>query len=151
MLEAGAKNIPLMQYLIQQLRLTKKERMNELREFFPDAKNEDWELKIAGQRVQIIRDTSAGKGTIKFSDTEIVHSNDRSLAALLGGSPGASTSVSDMLGLIETCFPQKLDEWKPKLKEMIPSYGEKISDNPELIAEIKSLTVNALELDKLKK
>ncbi|WP_164671159.1 malate dehydrogenase (quinone) [Virgibacillus doumboii] len=151
MLAAGAKNIPLMQYLIQQLRLNKKERMNELREYFPDAKGEDWELKIAGQRVQVIKDTSAGKGTIQFSDTEVVHSHDQSLAALLGGSPGASTSVSDMIGLIETCFPQKLDEWKPKLKEMIPSYGEKLSDKPELIAEIKSSTMTGLELDKLKK
>lgn len=151
MLAAGAKNISLMQYLIQQLRLNKKERMNELREYFPDAKEKDWELKIAGQRVQVIKDTSAGKGTIKFSDTEIVHSKDQSLAALLGGSPGASTSVSDMLGLIETCFPQKLNEWKPKLKEMIPSYGEKLSDKPELVAETKSSTMKALKLDELKK
>ncbi|ALX49012.1 malate dehydrogenase (quinone) [Lentibacillus amyloliquefaciens] len=148
MLAAGLKNISLLQYLIQQLRLTKKERMNELREFFPDAKDEDWELKIAGQRVQVIKDTSASKGTIQFSDTEVVHSHDRSLAALLGGSPGASTSVSDMIGLIETCFPQKMDEWKPKLKEMIPSYGENLSDKPELIAEIKSSTIRALELDR---
>ncbi|SFD89487.1 malate dehydrogenase (quinone) [Lentibacillus persicus] len=146
MLAAGAKNIPLMQYLIQQLRLTKEERMNELREYFPDAKDEDWELKIAGQRVQVIKDTPDGKGTIQFSDTEVVHSHDRSLAALLGGSPGASTSVSDMVELIETCFPHKLDEWKPKLKEMMPSYGEKISDNPELINAIQSSTMKALEL-----
>ena len=150
MLASGAKNVPLMQYLVQQLRLTKTERMNELREFFPDAKDEDWELKVGGQRVQVIRDTPAGRGTIRFSDTEIVQSQDRSLAALLGGSPGASTSVSDMLRLIETCFPQKLDEWRPKLKEMIPSYGKQLSDNPELVAEIKSSTMKALELDKLK-
>ncbi|SDQ16913.1 malate dehydrogenase (quinone) [Virgibacillus salinus] len=151
MLAAGVKNISLLKYLIQQLRLSKKERMNELREFFPNAKDEDWELKVAGQRVQVIKDTPAGKGTIQFSDTEIVHSHDRTLAALLGGSPGASTSVSDMLGLIEKCFPQKLNEWKPKLKEMIPSYGETLSDKPELIAEIKTSTMKALELDNLKK
>lgn len=151
MLAAGAKNIPLMQYLIQQLRLNKEERMNELREFFPDAEDEDWDLKIAGQRVQVIKDTSEGKGMIQFSDTEVVHSKDRSLAALLGGSPGASTSVSDMVGLIETCFPEKLDAWKPKLKEMIPSFGETLSDKPELIAKIKTSTMKALELDELKK
>jgi malate dehydrogenase (quinone) len=147
MLAAGVKNIPLMQYLIQQLRLTKEQRMEELREFFPSAKDEDWELKTGGQRVQVIKDTPAGKGMIQFSNTEIVHSSDGTLAALLGGSPGASTSVSDMLRLIEECFPQQLDAWKPKLKEMIPSYGEKLSDKPELIAEIGSWTTRVLELN----
>lgn len=146
MLAAGVKNVSLMKYLIQQLSLTKEQRMNELREYFPNAKNEDWELKIAGQRVQVIKDTPAGKGMIQFSNTEVVHTPDGSLAALLGGSPGASTSVSDMLGLIEKCFPQQLNAWKPKIKEMIPSYGEKLSDKPELIAEIQSSTMQALDL-----
>lgn len=151
MLASGVKNISLLKYLIEQLKMTKKGRMNELREFLPSANDEDWNLKVGGQRVQVIKDTPAGKGIIQFSDTEVVHSHDRSLAALLGGSPGASTSVSDMLGLIETCFPQKLDEWKPKLKKMIPSYGVELSDKPELIAKIKSSTMKALELDDLKK
>jgi malate dehydrogenase (quinone) len=146
MLAAGVKNIPLLQYLIQQLTLTKEQRMKELREFIPSAKDEDWELKVGGQRVQVIKDTSAGKGTIQFSNTEIVHSQDGSLAALLGGSPGASTSVSDMLRLIEECFPQQLNAWKPKIKEMIPSYGEELSDKPKLIAEIQSSTTRALKL-----
>jgi malate dehydrogenase (quinone) len=146
MMAAGAKNVSLLQYLIQQLRLSKKERMNELREFFPDAKNEDWELKVGGQRVQVIRDTPESKGTIQFSNTEVVRSQDGTLAALLGGSPGASTSVSDMLSLIEKCFPQKIHDWKPKLKEMIPSYGGKLADKPELVDEIQSWTKQSLDL-----
>lgn len=150
MLAAGAKNLSLLQYLIQQLKLTKEQRMKELREFVPSAKDEDWELKVAGQRVQVIKDTPAGKGMIQFSNTEIVHTPDGSLAALLGGSPGASTSVSDMLRLIEECFPQQLNAWKPKIKEMIPSYGEKLSDRPKLIAEIQSSTMRALELEEEK-
>nr|WP_106498450.1 malate dehydrogenase (quinone) [Lentibacillus sp. Marseille-P4043] len=146
MMAAGAKNLSLLQYLIQQLRLTKKERMKELREFFPDAKDEDWELKVGGQRVQVIKDTDKGKGTIQFSDTEVVRCKDGSLAALLGGSPGASTSVSDMIRLIENCFPEQLDVWKPKLKEMIPSYGEKLTDKPELVDKIQSWTMESLDL-----
>lgn len=146
LLASGFKNVSLMQYLIQQLRLTKEERMDELREFFPNAKDEDWELKVGGQRVQVIRDTPEGKGTIRFSDTEVVRSRDGSLAALLGGSPGASTSVSDMILLLEECFPEQLDNWKPKLKEMIPTYGETLSDKPELVEEIKSWTAQSLDL-----
>jgi len=146
MLAAGAKNIPLMRYLVQQVMLSKEQRMNELREFVPGAKDDDWELKVAGQRVQVIKDTPAGKGTIQFSNTEVVHTPDGSLAALLGGSPGASASVSDMLGLIERCFPQQLPAWQPKLKEMIPSYGVKLSDHPALIAEIRASTTRTLDL-----
>lgn len=147
MLAAGVKNIPLLRYLIRQVMLTKEQRMEELREFVPTARDEDWELRVAGQRVQVIKDTPAGKGTIQFSNTEVVHTPDGSLAALLGGSPGASTSVSDMLGLIERCFPEQLDAWKPKLKEMIPSYGEELSGQPELIATIRSSTMQSLKLN----
>src|SRR5699024_10280285 len=46
LMASGLKNVSLMQYLIQQMRLSKEERMNELREFFPNAKDEDWELKV---------------------------------------------------------------------------------------------------------
>ena len=146
LLAAGVKNIDLMRYLIQQLMLTKEQRMNELREFFPGAKDEDWDLKVGGQRVQVIKDTPDGKGMIQFSNTEVVHSEDGSLAVLLGGSPGASTSVSDMIRVIEQCFPQQLKAWKPKLQAMIPSYGKKLSEHPQLIADIQSSTTRILNL-----
>jgi malate dehydrogenase (quinone) len=69
------------------------------------------------------------------------------MAALLGGSPGASTSVSAMLELIETCFPQHIKEWEPKIKEMIPSYGESLANKPELISKIQSSTSQTLGLN----
>ena len=47
-------------YLIKQVRLSKEQRMEELREFIPYAINEDWELVVAGQRVQVIKDTEDG-------------------------------------------------------------------------------------------
>lgn len=88
MLAAGAKNMSLTSYLIQQLMLSKEKRIEELREFIPNAKAEDWDLVVAGQRVQVIKDTEAGgKGTLQFG-TEVVSSADGSIAALLGASPG---------------------------------------------------------------
>lgn len=147
MVAAGVKNIPLVKYLIQQLSLSKEARMKELREFFPNAKDEDWELKVGGQRVQVIKDTDLGRGMIQFSDTEVVRNEDGSLAALLGGSPGASTSVSDMIRVIENCFPQQLNDWESKLKEMIPSYGENLPDKPELVSKIQSWTAKSLDLE----
>ncbi|HET7628879.1 MAG TPA: malate:quinone oxidoreductase [Bacillales bacterium] len=146
MLAAGAKNMALTKYLIQQLLLSKEQRMEELRQFVPGAKSEDWELVTAGQRVQVIKDTvEGGKGTLQFG-TEVVSSSDGSLAALLGASPGASTAVQVMLDVMNRCFPRQMEEWEPKIKEMIPSYGVKLAENPKLFREIHASTAQALGL-----
>ncbi|HZG57065.1 malate:quinone oxidoreductase [Paenibacillus sp.] len=145
MLAAGVKNMPLTTYLIKQVMLTKEQRMEALREFVPHAKSEDWDLVVAGQRVQIIKDTAAGKGTLQFG-TEVISAADGSIAALLGASPGASTAVSVMLEVIRRCFPQHVKEWEPKIKEMIPSYGASLTKNPELIREIHASTAHSLGL-----
>ncbi|RSL30699.1 malate:quinone oxidoreductase [Salibacterium salarium] len=146
MLAAGAKEMSLTKYLIQQVMLSKEQRMEELREFIPGAKSEDWDLVTAGQRVQVIKDTEAGgKGTLQFG-TEVVTSDDGSLAALLGASPGASTAAHVMLEVIQKCFPQYMKEWEPKIKEMIPSYGESLMENPELLDDIHTHTSQTLGL-----
>jgi len=149
MLAAGVRNFELTRYLIGQLMLTKEQRVKELREFYPNARSEDWELVVAGQRVQIIKDTQAGRGTLLFG-TEVISSADGSIAALLGASPGASTAVAIMLEVIRRCFPQHLKEWEPKIKEMIPSYGESLLKKPDLISEIEASAVETLGLTRAK-
>lgn len=146
MLAAGAKNMSLTKYLIQQVMLSKEKRIEELREFVPNAKSEDWDIVVAGQRVQVIKDTAAGgKGTLQFG-TEVVSAADGSVAALLGASPGASTAVHVMLEVIQKCFPQHMKAWEPKIKEMIPSYGISLAENPELFREIHTSTALSLGL-----
>ncbi|MFB4165514.1 malate:quinone oxidoreductase [Alteribacillus sp. JSM 102045] len=146
MMAAGAKEMSLTKYLIQQVMLSKEQRMEELREFIPNAKSEDWDLVVAGQRVQVIKDTEAGgKGTLQFG-TEMITDEDGSIAALLGASPGASTAVHVMLELIQKCFPERMTEWEPKIKEMIPSYGLSLMENPELLRDIHSSNEQALGL-----
>ncbi|WP_078394506.1 malate dehydrogenase (quinone) [Shouchella patagoniensis] len=146
MLAAGAKNMGLTKYLIQQVLLSKEQRMNELREFIPNAKSEDWDLVVAGQRVQVIRDTEAGgKGTLQFG-TEVISARDGSLAALLGASPGASTAVHVMLEVLERCFPKQMPEWEAKIKEMVPSFRMSLAEKPLLLNEVHASTAKALEL-----
>lgn len=146
MLAAGLKEMGLTKYLIQQLLLTEDERIEELREFVPNAKKEDWKVLTAGQRVQIIKDTEkGGKGTIQFG-TEVITSKDGTVAALLGASPGASTAVYVMLEVLERCFPENMNDWEPKIKEMIPSYGISLMENPELLEEITKKTDEILGL-----
>ncbi|ANU26948.1 malate:quinone oxidoreductase [Planococcus versutus] len=146
MLAAGAKEMSLTKYLVQQVLLSNEKRVEELREFIPTAKLEDWDVVVAGQRVQVIKDTDKGKGTLQFG-TEIVTAADGSIAALLGASPGASTAVHAMLEIFRRCFPEQVDGWEPKIKEMIPSYGVSLSENPELLKEIHASTAKTLKLD----
>ncbi|MCY1026311.1 malate:quinone oxidoreductase, partial [Mammaliicoccus sciuri] len=148
MLSAGLKEMGLTKYLVEQVLLSDEKRLEELKEFIPTAKLEDWDIVIAGQRVQVIKDTQeGGKGTLQFG-TELVTSEDGSISALLGASPGASTAVHVMLQLLENCFPNEFVNWEDKIKQMIPSFRTNLSDNPDLFNEINSSTSKALGLYK---
>jgi malate dehydrogenase (quinone) len=143
---AGMYNMALTKYLIKEVFQSHKKRMVELRKFFPKAKDEDWSLAIAGQRVQIIKKGPDGRGKLEFG-TELVSSADGSIAALLGASPGASVAVKAMIEVLEKCFPQKMaGEWKIRLKEMIPSYGESLRNNPDLLKRIRERNLTLLNL-----
>lgn len=147
MLAAGFDNIPLTKYLINQVRQSPEDRLEALREFLPNARMEDWDLEIAGQRVQVIKKDPEHGGILEFG-TEVVTAADGSIAALLGASPGASTSVSIMLDLIKRCFASKeqTPEWQAKLKKIIPSYGQSLAANEALFEEIKGWTSEVLHL-----
>ena len=146
LLASGVKNASLTKYLVKQVMLSKEQRMEALRDFVPNAKSEDWDLVIGGQRVQVIKDTTeGGKGTLQFG-TQVCSAADGSIAALLGASPGASTVVSIMLEVLTKCFPQHIKAWEQKIKEMIPSYGLKLTENPELLDKINTSTAQTLGL-----
>ena len=147
MLMAGLHNVSLTKYLIQQVMQSPDDRLAALREYYPDAKMEDWELEIAGQRVQVIKKDEHEGGVLEFG-TEVVSAADGSIAALLGASPGASTAVSIMLDLLKRCFPEQLqtEAWQQKLKAMIPSYGQILADNPELGKQLRKHTSEVLGL-----
>ena len=120
-------NLPLTKYLIKQVSMSFKDRMNALRVFVKNAKDEDWEIMVAGQRVQTIKQDDYEGGKLEFG-TEIVHSVDGSITCLLGASPGASTSVPIMMQVIEIAFPEILSSTKGKemLDKMIPFWGKSI-------------------------
>ncbi len=147
MLSAGMHNLPLTKYLIAQAMQSHEDRIDALREYFPDVKSEDWELVIAGQRVQVIKADKEEGGVLEFG-TEVVAASDGSLAALLGASPGASTSVAIMLEVLADCFKEKIKtpEWKSRLKTMIPIYGETLIGNAALCQESRARTAKALHL-----
>lgn len=147
MLAAGRDNMELTKYLIGQVMQSPEDRFAALQEFVPHAKISDWRLEAAGQRVQIIKKNPKRGGVLQFG-TEVVSSSDGSIAALLGASPGASTSVAIMLHLIKRCFPDRMATaaWQEKVKAMVPSYGESIAHDPALFDRIRPRTTEVLGL-----
>jgi malate dehydrogenase (quinone) len=147
MMSVGVNNMDLTRYLISEVMQSHAERCESLRNYFPEAKDEDWTLAKAGQRVQIIKKDESGKGKLEFG-TEMVAASDGSLAALLGASPGASTAVQAMVEVIERCFKDRLaqPEWQAKMKEMIPSYGQDLVSDADLLREVRANTLDTLKL-----
>ena len=145
MLGVGLTETGLLKYLIGQLLLSESARVDTLREFAPSAVDSDWELDIAGQRVQVIRRKGAG-GVLEFGTT-VLTAGDGSIAGLLGASPGASTAVPAMLEVMERCFADQYQGWLPKLKEMVPSLGTKLSGEPALFREVWDYGTKVLKLD----
>ena len=147
LLAVGRDNVSLTEYLIGQVLESDEERFAALREFYPEVNEKNWREEVAGQRVQIIKKDPVHGGILQFG-TEIVSSLDQSLAAMLGASPGASTSVAIMLEVIERCFSNRLDQggWIDRLRKMIPSYGESLITNTDLCKKVRAETASVLNL-----
>jgi malate dehydrogenase (quinone) len=142
---AGLRNLPLTGYLVGQVIQSPAKRLQTLRDYLPEARAEDWNLAIAGQRVQIIKkdvakkDGGRGGGKLELG-TEVVSAADGSIAALLGASPGASTAVPTMAKMIEKCFGERArsPEWQAAFRRMIPAYGQSLAKDPALHAQVRA-------------
>ena len=147
MISVGIHNYSLTKYLILQATQSQEQRIEALKEYFPEAKAEDWELVVAGQRVQVIKKDEEEGGVLEFG-TELVSSADGSLSALLGASPGASTSVSILLDVIKKGFPKEFESeaWQQKLKEMIPSFDKSLDEDHDLCVKTRNYVEKSLGL-----
>lgn len=147
MAAAGLHNLGLTKYLVSEVLKTRSSKVTAMREYFPQADGNDWELITAGQRVQIMKKDRKQGGILQFG-TEVITSSDGSIGALLGASPGASTAVPIMLELLQRCFPREFKlQWQDQLKDMIPTLGTKLNDNAELAAATMARTAATLQLD----
>jgi malate dehydrogenase (quinone) len=145
MLAVAKNNVSLMKYLVGEVFASRKAKLDALREFMPTAEAKDWELITAGQRVQVMKKDAKQGGVLQFG-TEVITSADGSIAGLLGASPGASTAAPIMVDLLKRCFPGEYSRWEPRLREMIPSLGTKLSDDPAAAAASLAATAAALHL-----
>jgi len=103
MLAVARDNFALTEYLLAQVLQSEKHRFAALQAYFPEAQQGDWRLQVAGQRVQIIKPDPETGGRLEFG-TELIAAHDRSLVALLGASPGASTAAYIAISVLQKCF-----------------------------------------------
>jgi malate dehydrogenase (quinone) len=150
MLAVARDDAALSEYLIGQVLQTSAHQFAALQQFFPTAKRHDWKEAVAGQRVQIIKPDQQRTGVLEF-DTELVAAEDRSLVALLGAAPGASTAAFIAIGVLQKCFPDELTEsaWLPKLKQIIPTYGIDLTRDADACQRIRAETAPLLQIENL--
>ncbi|MDI9222745.1 malate dehydrogenase (quinone) [Pantoea sp. EA-12] len=149
MTHVGIDNFDLVKYLIGQVMLNDDDRFAALKEYYPNARKEDWKLIQAGQRVQIIK-KDADKGGVLKLGTEIVTDQQKTIAALLGASPGASTAAPITLDVMKKLFPEQFAsaEWQEKIRAIIPSFGQKLNGNTALTQQVWDNTAATLQLTK---
>ncbi|MGC5223847.1 malate:quinone oxidoreductase [Micromonospora sp. DT81.3] len=145
MMKVAIDNPSLLTYLVGELLKNHHAKVDSLRTFMPTAKDEDWELLGAGQRAQVMKRDPKKGGVLQFG-TEVVTSADGTIAGLLGASPGASTAVSIMLGLLKTCFPDQIAAWEPRLEKLIPSYGRSLNVDPAVARASVTQTAQVLAI-----
>ena len=146
MMRVGAENRDLVGYLISQARLSDADRMAELQKYYPGAQPADWRLVTAGQRVQVIK-RDPEKGAILQFGTEIVTDTEGSIAALLGASPGASTSPKIMLDVLRKAYPAQMDgPWRARIEQIVPSFGRTLNTDVALTNRIRGMTSRVLQL-----
>src|SRR5215813_346010 len=150
LLEVARDNIALTEYLIGQVLQSSAHQFAALRQFFPKAARKDWREAVAGQRVQIIKPDQQRGGVLEFG-TELVAAADKSLVALLGASPGASTAAFITVGVLEKCFASELTEsgWLPKLKEIIPTYGIDLTRDADACRKTRADTAPILKVENI--
>mmetsp|Transcript_24049 Transcript_24049/g.55885 ORF Transcript_24049/g.55885 Transcript_24049/m.55885 type:complete len:545 (+) Transcript_24049:109-1743(+) len=137
---AGLQNLDLTIYLVKQLAASNHQKYMELKRFVPNAEAKDWLKCTAGQRVQIMKKDPKKIGILQFG-TEVVAGSDGSIAGLLGASPGASTAVQVALDVLRKCFKKEFEgAWNKKIREMIPSFDTKLSDDPSRAVRVSQDT-----------
>ena len=122
--------------------------MQALREFVPAAVDSDWELDVAGQRVQVIRRAKGSGGVLEFGTDGAVgrRRQHRRSARCLAGCVHRGACDARRHGALLS--PTAIQSWLPKLKEMVPSLGTELSNEPALFEEVWSWGTEVLKLDK---
>ena len=153
LLDVARDNVDLSEYLVGQVLQSSSHQFATLQQFFPKARKQDWKKAVADQRVQTIKphETTGWfkheAGALEFG-TELVVAADKSIVALLGASPGASTAAHIAVEVLQKCFGDELTDsaWLPRLKEVVPTYGIDLKTDAEACRKTRADTAAVLKI-----
>jgi len=147
LLDVARDNLQLTEYLIGQVLQSASHQFAALQQFFPKATRNEWKEAVAGQRVQIIKPDQERGGVLEFG-TELIPAADRSLVALLGASPGASTAAFIATEVLKVCFADKLTEdgWLPAVRRLFPTWGIDLTVDADACRGTRADTAPVLEI-----
>jgi malate dehydrogenase (quinone) len=156
LLDVARDNIRLAEYLVGQVLESSSQQFATLKQFFPRAAKKDWKEAVAGQRVETIKPHES-KGWLKHEEgelefgTELVVAEDKSIVALLGASPGASTAAAIAIDVLKKCFGNELTEgaWLPRLTAIIPTYGIDLKTDAEACRGTRAGTAPVLKIENI--
>jgi malate dehydrogenase (quinone) len=156
LLDVARDNIRLAEYLIGQVLQSSNQQFATLKQFFPRAVKKDWKEAVAGQRVETIK-PHLSKGLLKHEEgelefgTELVVAEDKSIVALLGASPGASTAAAIAIDVLKKCFGNELTEsgWLPRLKTIIPTFGIDLKIDADACRRTRAETAPVLKIENI--
>jgi malate dehydrogenase (quinone) len=147
LLDVARDNLQLTEYLIGQVLQSASHQFAALQQFFPRATRNEWKEAVAGQRVQIIKPDQERGGMLEFG-TELIPAADRSLVALLGASPGASTAAFIATEVLRLCFADRLTEdgWLPAVRRVFPTWGIDLTVDADACRSTRADTAPVLEI-----
>ncbi|WP_017792185.1 malate:quinone oxidoreductase [Leucobacter salsicius] len=129
MIKVGLTEFSLEKYLVSEVFASREKQMDTLRQYMPGAQTSDWKMITAGQRVQVMKNDPEKGGVLQFG-TEVIVGGEGTISGLLGASPGASTAVHAMLGVLAKCFPEQFErQWKKTFKDQIPAFGKGLNSD----------------------
>jgi malate dehydrogenase (quinone) len=154
LLDVARDNVRLAEYLVGQVLESSSQQFGTLKQFFPRAVKKDWKEAVAGQRVETIQPHES-KGWVRHEEgelefgTELVVAEDKSIVALLGASPGASTAAAISIDVLKKCFGNELTEgaWLPRLKTIIPTYGIDLKTDADACRRTRAETAPVLKIE----
>ncbi len=151
LLSVAKENAELEEYLIGQVLQSSHHQFQLLQDFYPTAHRSQWQEAVAGQRVQIIKPDEGDHGGTLVFGTELVVAADKSLVALLGASPGASTAAAIAVEVLQACFPDRLTEagWLPMLKTVFPTYGINLIEDAAACDATRTATAAVLKIENI--
>lgn len=149
MTHVGLDNFDLVKYPVSRVMLSDDDRFAALKEYYPDARKEDWKLiqSRPARTDHQERRREGRRAEARYRSGGRSAENHFRAARRFAG---ASTAAPITLNVLKQMFPQQFNspEWQSRIHAIVPSYGQKLNGNVALTQQVWDDTAATLQLTK---